>query len=75
LTASDADIIETARRRANNMAMILSAKEDWALANITIRIGKPAIQEPKGDTLEARKMHLLHALVASATAKSACKGN
>jgi hypothetical protein len=57
LTASDADIIETARRRANNIAMILSAvKEDWAAEEIMpIRVCKANIQEPKGDTLEARK--------------------
>jgi len=60
LTASDADIIETARRRANNMAMILSAvKEDWAAEEIIANTCLQAnIQEPKGDTLEARKKRI-----------------
>jgi hypothetical protein len=60
LTACDSDIVETARRRAGNVALVLSAaKEDWAAEEIIGTTCKFAnVPQPKGDTLEARKKRI-----------------
>lgn len=56
LTACDSDIVETASRRASNIALVLSgAKEDFAAEEIISHTCKFAnVPEPKGDTLAIR---------------------
>lgn len=56
LTATDSEIVETARRRADKVALLLSAaKETWVAESIIRNTCRSAsVPEPKGDTLEAR---------------------
>lgn len=56
LTATDTEIVETARRRAGKVALMLSGvKDDWsANAIITHTCQSANVPEPKGETITAR---------------------
>lgn len=60
LTASDAEIVDTARRRASNVSLVLNTvNDDWAAEEIIATTCKYAnVSMPKGDTLEARKKRI-----------------
>jgi hypothetical protein len=60
LSASDAEIVDTARRRADNVALVLSAVKDEYAANeiIAITCKYANVSTPKGETLEARKKRI-----------------
>lgn len=56
LTASDSEIVETARRRANSAATMLSRAGDPAVAEAIIEhtCTQANVPQPKGDTITAR---------------------
>jgi hypothetical protein len=56
LTASDSEIVETARRRANGAAMMLSRASDPEIAEAIIErtCAQADVPQPKGETITAR---------------------
>ncbi|MBX9900910.1 MAG: replication endonuclease [Burkholderiaceae bacterium] len=57
LTASDAEIRDTARRRASNVGLLLSSVKEDQLAEeiIATTCGYANVETPKGDTMDAKK--------------------
>lgn len=60
LTATDSEIVETARRRADTVAVMMARlKDEWAIeAVIATTCQQANVPTPKGDTLDARKKRI-----------------